>query len=209
MSIKLPPAQAACLTSRGFFPTLISPAFAQGLSAAFGFAAVACLTAALASLLRGGRYVYGETAGLAGPPGEATAAGAARPAFRRWPSRDSPGSCDGRSSCRCRDSQQSSPERRGSRSRWSFAEHPPGSPMRGKQASGARRDPQPQRYQISVRGRLGQTMCAAFPVLQARTDGDQTVLTGMLADQAALYGVLAEIEALGLELLEVRRLPPR
>ncbi|HJY73145.1 MAG TPA: hypothetical protein VJ347_15315 [Streptosporangiaceae bacterium] len=80
--------------------------------------------------------------------------------------------------------------------------------MSGKQASGARRHPQPQRYQISVRGRLGQTMCAAFPVLQARTDGDQTVLTGTLADQAALYGVLAEIEALGLELLEVRRLPP-
>jgi hypothetical protein len=100
-------------------------------------------------------------------------------------------------------------ERRGSPSSWSFAEHPPGSPMRGKQANGARRDPQPQRYRISVRGRLGQTMCAAFPVLQARTDGDQTVLTGMLADQAALYGVLAEIEALGLELLEVRRLPPR
>jgi hypothetical protein len=96
-----------------------------------------------------------------------------------------------------------------SRSRWSFAEHPPGSPMRGNQASGARRDPQPQRYQISVRGRLGQTMCAAFPLLQARTDGDQTVLIGALPDQAALYGVLAEIEALGLELLEVRRLPPR
>jgi len=81
--------------------------------------------------------------------------------------------------------------------------------MRGKQASGARQDPQPQRYQISVRGRLGQMMCAAFPVLQACTDGDQTVLTGTLADQAALYGVLAELEALGLELLEVRRLPPR
>lgn len=28
--------QAAFLTSRGFLPTLISPAFAQGLSAAFG-----------------------------------------------------------------------------------------------------------------------------------------------------------------------------
>jgi hypothetical protein len=81
--------------------------------------------------------------------------------------------------------------------------------VRGKQPSGARQDPQPQRYQISVRGRLGQTMRAAFPALQARTDGDQTVLTGTLADQAALYGVLAEIEALGLELLEVRRLPPR
>ena len=81
--------------------------------------------------------------------------------------------------------------------------------MRGKQASGACQDPQPQRYQISVRGCLGETIRSAFPGLQAITDGDQTVLTGMLADQAALYGVLAEIEALGLELLEVRRLPPR
>jgi hypothetical protein len=34
------------------------------------------------------------------------------------------------------------------------------------------------------------------------------VLTGVFADQAALYGVLAEIEALCLELIEVRRLPP-
>jgi hypothetical protein len=34
------------------------------------------------------------------------------------------------------------------------------------------------------------------------------VLTGTLPDRAALYAVLAEIEALGLELLEVRRVPP-
>jgi hypothetical protein len=45
--------------------------------------AVACLIAAVASLLRGGRYVYGESAGLAGPPGEATAADSASPASRR------------------------------------------------------------------------------------------------------------------------------
>jgi hypothetical protein len=32
------------------------------------------------------------------------------------------------------------------------------------------------------------------------------VLAGVLADPAALYGVLAETEALGLELIEVRRL---
>ena len=81
--------------------------------------------------------------------------------------------------------------------------------MHGKPAGGARQDPPPRRYQISVHGRLGQTMRAAFPGLQVSTDGDDTVLTGTLADQAALYGVLAEIEALGLELLEVRRLPPR
>ena len=69
-------------------------------------------------------------------------------------------------------------------------------------------DPRPQRYRICVRGHLGETILAAFPALQARTRGDGTVLTGLFADQAALYGVLAEIEALGLELIEVRRLPP-
>jgi hypothetical protein len=37
-------------------------------------------------------------------------------------------------------------------------------------------------------------------------DGGDTVLTGVLADQAAVYGVLAEAEALSLELIEVRRL---
>jgi len=62
-------------------------------------------------------------------------------------------------------------------------------------------------YQIRVRGRLGETMRSAFPALRARVDGGDTVLTGVLADQAALYGVLAEAEALGLELIEVRRLP--
>ena len=66
-----------------------------------------------------------------------------------------------------------------------------------------------QRYQIRVRGRLGQTIRSAFPALRARPEDGDTVLTGVLADQAALYGVLAEAEALGLELIEGRRLPPR
>ena len=69
-------------------------------------------------------------------------------------------------------------------------------------------DRPPYRYRIRVRGRLGETICFAFPALQAQTSGDDTVLTGPLPDRAALYGVLAEIEALGLELLEIRRLPP-
>jgi len=72
--------------------------------------------------------------------------------------------------------------------------------------TGAHRDAQPQRYEIRVRGRLGETICSAFPDLHARPGGDDTVLAGMLADQAALYGVLAEIEALGLELIELRRI---
>ncbi len=74
--------------------------------------------------------------------------------------------------------------------------------------TGGQRESWPQRYQIRLRGRLGQTIRSAFPSLHARADGGDTVLTGMLADQAALYGVLAEAEALGLELIEVRRLPP-
>jgi hypothetical protein len=64
------------------------------------------------------------------------------------------------------------------------------------------------RYRVRVRGRLGQTIRSAFPALQAQASGGDTVLTGPLPDRAALYGVLAQLEALGLELLEVRRLPP-
>ena len=60
------------------------------------------------------------------------------------------------------------------------------------------------RYQIRVRGRLGRTMRTAFPDLHAQTQGEDTLLGGALADQAALHGVLARIEALSLELLEVR-----
>ncbi|MEZ0365145.1 hypothetical protein ACAG26_15800 [Mycobacterium sp. pUA109] len=59
-------------------------------------------------------------------------------------------------------------------------------------------------YEIRVRGQLSATMLAAFPALNAEVQGAETVLTGGLPDQAALYGVLAQIEALGLELLEVR-----
>ena len=73
--------------------------------------------------------------------------------------------------------------------------------------SGEQRGRQPAAgYQIRVRGHLGATTLRAFPALHAQTRGHDTVLRGV-AEQAALHGVLAQIEALGLELLEVRRLP--
>jgi hypothetical protein len=74
------------------------------------------------------------------------------------------------------------------------------------EAPRARSARRPWRYEISVRGHLGEMMRLAFPALRAETRGADTVLTGELPDTSALYGVLAEIEALGLELIEVRRL---
>jgi len=74
--------------------------------------------------------------------------------------------------------------------------------------NGAQRDPQPRRYEIRVRGHLGATMQGAFPALRAEIRNEDTLLLGALADQSALHGVLAQIEALGLELLELRRLLP-
>ena len=64
-------------------------------------------------------------------------------------------------------------------------------------------DPTLARYAIRIHGHLGATVLSAFPALASRRHGADTVLTGLL-DRSALYGVLAEIEALGLDLVEVR-----
>jgi hypothetical protein len=53
----LPAADQATLTGSSFFPQLISGPFHDGLQAAFAFAIVACLIAAAASWMRGGREV--------------------------------------------------------------------------------------------------------------------------------------------------------
>ena len=80
--------------------------------------------------------------------------------------------------------------------------------VRGENVTGAHADRPAYRYRIRVRGHLGETLRSAFPALQARASGGDTVLTGPLPDRAALYGVLAQLEPERLELLEVRRLPP-
>jgi MFS family permease len=56
----LPAHQQAALTGHAFFPHLIAGPFSDGLTAAFTFAIVACLVAAGASLLRGGRYHHAD-----------------------------------------------------------------------------------------------------------------------------------------------------
>jgi MFS family permease len=56
----LHPATAAYLTGHRFFPSLVSHPFASGIHEAFLFAAGCCLVAAVASWLRGGRYIHSE-----------------------------------------------------------------------------------------------------------------------------------------------------
>jgi EmrB/QacA subfamily drug resistance transporter len=70
----LPAHARAVLGARGFFPGVISAPFRHGLHIAFDFSIVACLVAAAASWLRGGRYVYTETIRQAAPDAAPVAA---------------------------------------------------------------------------------------------------------------------------------------
>jgi NADH:ubiquinone oxidoreductase subunit E len=59
-------------------------------------------------------------------------------------------------------------------------------------------------YTIRIGGRLGTTALSAFPSMACELKGSETILTGRLKDRSALFGVLAQIEALDLDLVEVR-----
>jgi tetrahydromethanopterin S-methyltransferase subunit H len=61
-------------------------------------------------------------------------------------------------------------------------------------------------YTIRLEGHLGATALSAFPTMAAKEDGSDTVLTGPLEDRAAVFAAIAQIEALGLELEELRRI---
>jgi hypothetical protein len=68
-------------------------------------------------------------------------------------------------------------------------------------------DPGLATYTIRIKGQLGDAALSAFPALRSRHEGAETVLIGDL-DHAALYGVVSGIEALGLDLVEIRQLAP-
>lgn len=61
-------------------------------------------------------------------------------------------------------------------------------------------------YTIRLEGHLGATALSAFPTMAAKEDGTDTILTGPLEDRSALFAALAQIEALGLEIEELRRI---
>ena len=70
-------------------------------------------------------------------------------------------------------------------------------------------DTPPGLYAIRIKGRLGATALSAFPSMACELKGSETVLIGLLEDRSAVFGVVGQIEALGLELLELRQIPAR
>ena len=64
----------------------------------------------------------------------------------------------------------------------------------------------PARYVIRVNGVLDSRWAAWFDGLQVIGEGEETVISGLLADQPALHGLLTKIRDLGLCLISVRRL---
>jgi hypothetical protein len=62
-------------------------------------------------------------------------------------------------------------------------------------------------YEIRLRGRLDPSWSAWFSDLAVQpTGGGETILRGLVVDQAALHGILGRIHDQALELLSVRRL---
>lgn len=64
---------------------------------------------------------------------------------------------------------------------------------------------EPARYEIKVRGRLSDALRATFDGFDVAEVPVETILCGIVADQAALHGLLNQIQLYGLELVEVRR----
>lgn len=64
--------------------------------------------------------------------------------------------------------------------------------------------------EVRIRGRLSRPVKAEFEQTAHLTEVEtvETVLYGPIEDQAALHGLLRLIEALGLEVTELRRFPP-
>jgi ABC-2 type transport system ATP-binding protein len=71
------------------------------------------------------------------------------------------------------------------------------------------RSPQAGLYHIKLKGHLAKHWCEWFDNLTiTHTGGGETLLSGLIKDQAALYGVLIKIRDLALPLLSVTRTEP-
>jgi hypothetical protein len=63
------------------------------------------------------------------------------------------------------------------------------------------------RYEFRVAQQLSATAVAAFPELSATGGNAGTVLFGHVRDDAELHGILSRLQLLGLDILDMHRLP--
>jgi hypothetical protein len=64
-----------------------------------------------------------------------------------------------------------------------------------------------QTYEITFAGKAGSTLHAEFDDCEISVGPDTTILRAELPDQAALAGLVLRITGLGLEVIDVHRLP--
>ena len=62
-------------------------------------------------------------------------------------------------------------------------------------------------YAFRISGRVPLALTEVLEPLKSVETGADTLLVGPVTDRAALHGYIAHLEALGLELVELRRLP--
>jgi hypothetical protein len=62
-------------------------------------------------------------------------------------------------------------------------------------------------YEFRIRGRLSDPVLTRLDMLEPGAARLDTILHGPIRDQAELHGILEQVQSLGLDLLEVRRLP--
>jgi hypothetical protein len=65
------------------------------------------------------------------------------------------------------------------------------------------------RFEFRIRGRLAPELLARLDGFDTEIQPMETVLRGMVDDQAALHGLLEKIRAFGVELVSVRPLDER
>ncbi|MCP4415676.1 MAG: hypothetical protein GY805_03575 [Chloroflexi bacterium] len=64
----------------------------------------------------------------------------------------------------------------------------------------------PHTYKIRVQGRIDPQWSDWFDAFTITPIGDESLLTGLVADQAALHGLISKIRDLGLPLLCVQQM---
>ncbi|MEP6559694.1 MAG: hypothetical protein ABJD68_01280 [Nakamurella sp.] len=62
-------------------------------------------------------------------------------------------------------------------------------------------------YEIRVSGLVPESLLAEIEGVHVVVEPVQTVMRGPVVDQAALHGIINRLQRLGLDLIEVRRLP--